>query len=237
MSVKIIAEVTPGRMHGVERYFPEVAELSDAVDIPESPMGIPHPNSVATAAYVRARYGCDVIPHVRLADVNRVSLLSHAYAAKMIGAYGLVMLRGEYLRPSWISSSEEAAKVVRGSKGLMDLRLGAILSLRFRDEYVLERVKSLFNFFLVIRADPYEPFRHERVLSTARRMGKEVYPYIIVATRDNREVVAGVKQPFIAEDELRRVVEGFEGLVDGVVVSVPHDPEGLKRCLRVLSRR
>lgn len=236
MTLKIIAEVTPGRVHGLRGYFPEVVELADAVDIPESPLGVPHPNSVATAAYLKAKYGCEVIPHVRLADLNKVSLLSLAYAAKAFGAYGLVILRGEGRAPDWIGSSEEAALIIKGTKGLKDLRLGAILSLRHPPDKIVKRVEGPFNFFLATRLDLRNPEGQEESLRHARSLGKEVYPYVIVATKDNREVISYVKQPFITEGELRDAVERLEGLVDGVVVSVPHDREGLKRCLRKLAR-
>ena len=236
MVLKIIAEVTPGRVHGLQGYLPEVAELADAVDIPESPLGIPHPNSVATAAYLKARYGCEVIPHVRLVDLNKVSLLSLAYAAKAFGAYGLVILRGEGRAPTWVGSSEEAALIIKGTKGLRDLRLGAILSLRYPPDKIVKRAEGPFSFFLATRLDPRNPEEQEESLRHVRSLGKEVYPYVIVATKDNRDVISYVKQPFITEGELRDVVEGLEGLVDGVVVSVPHDREGLKRCLRILRR-
>ncbi len=236
MALKIIAEVTPGRVHGLQGYFPDVAELADAVDIPESPLGIPHPNSVATATYLKARYGCDVIAHVRLIDLNKVSLLSLAYAAKTFGAYGLVLLSGEGRRPEWVGSSEEAALIIKGTKGLQGLRLGAILSLRFPPDKVMERVEGPFNFFLATRVDPRNPEEQGEPLRRARALGKEVYPYVIVATKGNRDVISYVKQPFVTEGELRDVVEGFEGIADGVIVSVPHDREGLKRCLRTLRR-
>jgi len=236
MGLKIIAEVIPGRVHGLQGYFPEVAELADAIDIPETPLGIPHPNSVATAAYLKAKYGCEVIPHVRLVDLNKASLLSLTYAAKTFGSYGLVILTGEGRAPSWVRSSEEAALIIKGTKGLKDLRLGAILSLRHPPDKILERVKGPFSFFLVTRLDPRNPEEQGKTLRRARLLGKEVYPYVIVATKDNKDVISYVKQPFITEDELRGVVEGLEGLVDGVVVSVPHDREGLKRCLRTLTR-
>ena len=236
MVLKIIAEVTPGRVHGLQGYLPEVAELADAVDIPESPLGIPHPNSVATAAYLKARYGCEVIPHVRLVDLNKVSLLSLAYAAKAFGAYGLVILRGEGRAPTWVGSSEEAALIVKGTKGLRDLRLGAILSLRYPPDKIVKRAEGPFSFFLATRLDSRNPEEQEESLRHVRSLGKEVYPYVIVATKDNRDIISYVKQPFITEGELRNVVEGLEDLVDGVVVSVPHDRKGLKRCLHTLRR-
>ncbi len=223
-------------MHGLQGYVPDVIELADAIDIPESPLGIPHPNSVATAAYLKARYGCEVIPHVRLTDLNKVSLLSLAYAAKAFDVYGLVILRGEGHVPDWVSSSEEAALIIKGTKGLRDLRLGAILSLRHPPDKIVKRVEGPFSFFLATRLDLRNPEEQEKSLRHARSLGKEVYPYVIVATKDNRDVISYVKQPFITEGELRDVIERLEGLVDGVVVSVPHDREGLKRCLRKLAR-
>ncbi len=236
MDLKIIAEVSPGRVHGLQGYFPEVAELADAVDIPESPLGIPHPNSVATAAYLKARYGCKVVPHVRLVDLNKVSLLSLAYAAKAFGAYGLVILTGEGRAPLWAGSSEEAALIIKGTKGLRDLRLGAILSLRYPHDKIRERVEGPFSFFLATRLDPRNPEKQGELLRYVKLLGKEVYPYVIVVTKGNRDVISYMKQPFITEGELRDVVGSLEGLVDGVVVSVPHDREGLKRCLRILTR-
>jgi len=234
--LKIVAEVIPGRVHGLSGYLPDVAGLADAIDVPESPLGIPHPNSVATAAFIKAAYGCDVIPHVRLADLNEVSLLSLAYAAKTYGAYGLVILRGEG-GGGGFASSEEAAAVIRSAKGLEGLKLGAILSLRFGDEEILRRAAGPFSFFLVTRLNPANPLGRAEVLEAVRGLGKEVFPYVIVATDANADVIRRVGQPHVSEEGLPELVEVLEGVVDGVIVSVPHDRAGLRRCLRSLRRR
>ncbi len=234
--MKIVAEVIPGRVHGLSGYLPDIAGLADAIDIPESPLGIPHPNSVATAAFIKAAYGCEVIPHVRLADLSEVSLLSLAYAARAYGAYGLVILRGEGGGGSF-ASSEDAAKAVHSAKGLEGLKLGAILSLRFNDGDILTRAAGSFEFFLVTRLNPRNPLGRAEVLEAVRGLGKEVFPYIIVATPENADVVTRVGQPCVNEERLPELVEVLEGVVDGVIVSVPHDRAGLLRCLKALRRR
>lgn len=238
MQVDVIAEVSPGRIHGIEPYLPWIMELVDAVDIPESPLGVPHPNSIAVAAFVKARYGMRVYAHMRVKDLNEVALLSHAYAVKTLGIDGLVLIHGEGRGNRCNSlTTEEAVTVIRSTKGLENLRIGAILSLKYSPEEIMKRVTREFDFFLIIRFPAKVNEELHSLLKGIKGLGKKVYTYIIVRTDVNKEIVEGLNQPFVMKANLKTFINEIEDVVDGVILSVPKDGEGLRKILKELKKR
>jgi len=239
LPLKLIAEVSPGRIHGIDPYLPWVTELADAIDIPESPLGEPHPSAVGVAAFLKGRYDAEVYPHVRVRDLSVVALASKAYLVRILRINGLVLLRGEGAKDSCLSlTTEEAARKLRSFKGLKDLRLGAILSLKFSSEKILERgLNQHFNFFLLLRFSPSLSEGLINALSRIRSENKQVYAYVLIASELNKGLVAGLNQPYIKEGDAYEFINGVEGLVDGVVLSVPKDWDGLRRVLTRLRRR
>ncbi len=237
-AVDIIAEVSPGRIHGIEPYLPWVAELADAVDIPESPLGVPHPNSLAVATFFKTRYNIRVYAHLRVKDLNEVALLSQAYAVKTLGIDGLVLIRGEGGgRECSNLTTEDAAAIIRSTKGLKNLRIGAILSLKYRPEEIMKRAAREFDFFLVIRFPEKVSEDLRSLLTRIKRLGKAVYTYVIVRTEVNKEIVDGLNQPFVMKNNLQGLITEIEDVVDGVILSVPKDREGLRNILEELKKR
>jgi hypothetical protein len=235
---KIIAELSPGRIHGLSPYMPWVVELADAVDIPESPLGIPHPNAVAVAAYLKALHDIEVYPHLRLKDLNDVSLVSLAYAVRILGIDGLVMLRGEGKGKDCLGiTTEDALKKVTSVKGLAHLKIGAVLSLRYDPRSLKERLSQPFKFFLILRYSRKLSREKSEILYQALKSGKELYPYLIISTNVNRSLVESLGQPYVRESEIRDLIEEIEGKFSGIVISVPQDREGMKRILENLRRR
>lgn len=235
---KLIAELSPGRIHGLSPYMPWIVELADAVDIPESPLGIPHPNAVAVAAYIKALHDIEVYPHIRLKDLNDVSLISLAYAVRILGIDGLVMLRGEGGGKNCSGiTTEDALEKVTGVKGLTQLKIGAVLSLRYDLRSIRERLYKPFKFFLVLRYSSMLSGEKSELLSKAIKSGKELYPYLIISTDVNRSLVRSIGQPYVEESSVGKVVEEIESRFSGVVISVPQDRGGMKRILEFLRKR
>ncbi len=220
-------------------YLPWVAELADAADIPESPLGEPHPSAVGVAAYLKGKHDMEVYPHVRIRDLNIIALVSKAYLTRILGLDGLVLLRGEGQgRPCLNLGTEEAAEKIKSLKGLGDLRLGAILSLKFSPEKIVERGSNPnLNFYLIIRFSLPLPNELVNALQRVRSEGKELYAYVLIASELNRDLVSKLGQPYIHEEEVNEFVNDVEGIVDGVILSVPKDREGLKRVLLNLRRK
>jgi len=181
----------------------------------------------------------EVYPHVRIKDLNIIALASKAYLARILGIDGLVLLRGEGPgKPCINLRTEEAAEKIRSLKGLNQLRLGAILSLKYSPEKVLERgINPNFSFYLLIRFSSTIQKELINVLTKIRSLGRKLYAYVLVASQSNRELVFSLGQPYVREEEVQKFVSNVEGLVDGLVLSVPKDKEGLRRVLIKLRHR
>ncbi len=236
--MEIISELSPGRIHGLKPYLPWVVELSDGVDIPESPLGIPHPNAVAVATYLKGVYGVRVFPHVRLRDLGEVGLISMAYAARILGIDALVLLQGEGGGRSCSErTTEEAVEYVRSFKGLEELRVGGILTLKYPAEKIVKRGLSSLDFFLVMRYSGALSTELKEVLERIRAAGKKLYVYVLVETERNREVVESIGQPFVKDVDVPAFVEDAEEFFDGAIISVPKDREGMRMLLEVVRKK
>jgi len=195
----LFLEYVPGRL-----LVPPVSS-EVCIDIPESPMGEATASSIAVAAYLRGTgFGC-VLPHARVCDLNRLALLSVAKAAKAISAWGLLITYGD---PPAVgsctdafTSSTEAIEFVRGTISSPP-RLGAVLSLRYPLPEILSRLRSLADFFLVLRLGENTWDKFVIVAEEASTLGKALIPYVIVETETNREVLTTLNQPVVGLSEL-----------------------------------
>ena len=168
----------------IERFVKTIKSCANGVDIPESSLGYPSINSVVLASIIVNVFNVDTIAHVRLADVNHLGFLSLAYAAQSLSIGRLLVTVGDppkVGKPVSYLASEDSLKLAR-VYGVRRLKIGAILSLRFPLEKIYERLRRDFNFYLVLRFSEKNLDKFAKVSEKATGLGKELYPYVIVAT-------------------------------------------------------
>jgi len=197
--------------------------LVDCFDVPESPLGYPGVNSVASCVYLKTRYGVCCIAHVRLYDVNALALHSLAHACEVFGIDGLVLTMGDRPRVGTVVHdlcTEKAIELLR--KTGYRVKLGALISLRYSLEDILSRLSgTMADFFFVLRLGWETMDDYVGVYRESRRLGKELYPYVLVATESNRKILSRINQPYILASELPDYLRELHGIVDGIVLSIP----------------
>ncbi len=233
--MELIAEVTPSPKESFWRKIEYLRGYVDMIDIPESPLGVPKPNSITVSSIIAVRYGIPVIAHIRLRDVNRVSLLSLCQAAKLAGVSGVLLTRGEGVDESFSMTTEDAARIIRRDPSCgRSFRLGSVLSFRYPLGKVVERVKEDFDFFLGILPGGGDPSVVGEIQPFISGVGKKIYIYVIVKTAKNRDIVEGLKQLYVDLDRVSEVPDYIGRYVDGLIVSCPGDWRGLTESLKVL---
>ena len=234
--MELIAEVEPTRSREkLERWIPPLRDLVDWVDVPESPLGVPRAHSIAVASYIQSVYGIPGIAHLRVTDVNIVGLKSLMGAAVLLGVRRVVLLRGDKPSEGNACSDLTPEEAVRHAKshalGLVEV--GLLVSARRELSDIEKRLSSRPDFVLVLNATPT---RLRQVSSIASRAGVKIYPYVIVETPRNERLVRSMPKHVVRYgiEDVPRVVESIRGFVDGVVLSVPGDYEGLKMAAEAL---
>ena len=240
--MRVIAEVVPTRSgEKLNAVIGRLRGLVDAVDIPEAPLARPGAHSIAVAHMVKYHFGVDAIAHIRLIDVSWTGFESLLGAAILLGVDEIVVLQGDPpLRGEPVGQipTEEAVKFVKEDPRYSRLRVGAVASLAKVDSELEERMSIGADFYLATRLSV--PSQLSRVpIQEARKRGARVYPYIVVVTEKNRDLLFRRLNPqlFAPVERVPGMVEELEGLADGVLISVPLDFEGLLETLRLVSKR
>ncbi|MGC8582467.1 MAG: 5,10-methylenetetrahydrofolate reductase [Thermoproteus sp.] len=223
--MRIIAELPPSASRRVVvSRARAISDYTDTVDIPDSPGGRPSAHAIAVA-YVTKEVGLTPIAHIRLRDLNELAYRSLLGAAKLLGLEYLVPLSGDLPsvgRPVDHLTTEEAVPIARE----YGFKVGVLLSMR--RNYV-ERLKIGADFYLALNL--VDPKSLEGLTSF------NVYPYVILRTERNADLVERLKQPAVGLDYLRRYIEALEPYVKAVVISAPGDFEAELSALALLARR
>ena len=223
-------------LDNIKKFISEFRDLVDGVDIPESSLGYPSVNSVALAAILINLFNVKSIAHIRLADLNHVGFLSLASAAEALGVKYLLVTVGD---PPVLGrnvdqlTSEEALDIAR-EYGIKKLKIGAILSMRFPIEKIFERLDRGFDFYLVLRLSSENLDKFIKVSRKAHDLGKELYPYVIVGTAKNRNLLSRIGQPYVTLDKLKGFLAKIDEFADGIIVSCPKDRVGLRKSLEIV---
>ncbi len=236
--MEIIAELKPTKnKYKLSKTVDKLRPYVDFFDIPESPLGKPIAHSVLLASYLREVLGVEVIPHIRVQDLNKTALLSIIGGLEFLGIERVVLLRGD--PTSGNSSSkltvEEAAFYTK--KNSEFLETGAIISLRYPIADILKRISNRYlDFFLVLRASQYQE-KLEVVRQYADR--KRIYVYIIIATEKNlpfmREILGD--QPLHTLNEVAAFAESVKEFADGVVLSCPFDVDAIVEASKLIRQQ
>ncbi|RLG80841.1 MAG: hypothetical protein DRO09_02610 [Thermoprotei archaeon] len=234
--MKVLAEFFPPRSpDSLTKLALDLADLVDGYDIPESPLGRPYVNSVATAVFLRNVLQDKVLyAHVRLADINLTALLSLALAAEIYGVNALIVTRGDPPMVGDVVSrlkTEEAIEVIKRGGRIGRLKVGGIISLKYPVSDIVRRMKVGADLFLVLRLG-MESLHKLRLIAKERTSTRtELIPYVIVKTDRNASIVDSLNQPSITINEVREFIDSIKELVDGIVMSCPMDVQGLVRAL------
>jgi len=238
--MKILGELEPTKNNEkLAKRVEKLAGVVDAIDIPEAPMGKPIAHAAILAAYIKAKYGIDAIPHVRVSDLNTVGLLSILGGLRATGIEEAVLLKGD---PPIVGKeveelTVESAAEVASSRLSGRPRLGAMMSLRYSLEAITKRLQAPLDFYLVLRPS-YSLEKLEQVSKLAKSLNKRLYTYIIVASSRNypqlREMLVG--QPVYNIDEAVRFATKIQRLVDGILISSPGDVDAISETAQRIKR-
>lgn len=237
--MKVIVEFVPRkRKEETDLVLGELSKYIDCFDIPESPLGNPMPNAVATSIYIKEFTGKCVIAHIRLYDVNRIGLLSLALAAQAYGVDGVVLTRGDKPRTGIAVNDIDTIKAIKLlEREVPELRVGAIISLRYPLKDIIDRINAGASFYLVLRFSREYIDKYMRVLDVAEKQGVILYPYIIVSTEKNQWLIDRIGQPHIPLSDLEEFLEDYKDILyHGIVLSVPLDLDGLIESLKIACR-
>ncbi|MEZ0248661.1 MAG: 5,10-methylenetetrahydrofolate reductase [Thermoproteus sp.] len=223
--MKIIAELLPSTSRTVVmRRAKAISDYTNLVDIPDSPGGRPSAHAVAVA-YIAKESGLDPIAHIRLRDLNLLAYRSILGAAKLFELERVVLLMGD---PPEVGQpvdhlNTEAAVVIAREYGF---KVGVLLSMK---RNYAERIKIGADFYLVLNLE--RPSRLEELA------GLEAYPYLLIRTEKNAELISRLRQPAITLESLRAFMEGLESYAKGVILSAPGDFEAELLALSLAAKR
>ncbi|MET1128096.1 MAG: methylenetetrahydrofolate reductase [Thermoproteota archaeon] len=235
----LVEVVPPKKLDELNSIAEAVSEAElDGIDLPEAPMGVPVGSAPVIAAYLHAKYGVKVVPHLRVTDMNSNAIVNVARALALLGVDRLVLIRGDEPALGRIVedvSVERAAQLVKKFTK-SKLKVGALLSPRYPLGLVEERVKSEdIDFFLMLRPlHSHERLKKVRVM--VERAGKKLLAYIIVKTPRNAGVLSKIlrDQPTYAVNEVLDIADKLAGYTDGFVISAPHDLQAAVRLGRTI---
>jgi 5,10-methylenetetrahydrofolate reductase len=166
-----------------------VADLVDAVNIPDNTSGIAHLSGLAAAA-ILAREGIETILHVTCRDMNRIGLQSQLVGAAALGVRNLLCLTGDHP----VHGDQPQAKPVFDLDSLHLLRLaGSVRAGRYLSGRPIEPAPDLFpgsteNPF----APPYE-FRPLRLRKKIEAGARFIQTQIIYNVPRFREFMTRVR--------------------------------------------
>ncbi len=212
----------------------QAAGLYDWLDVPDSPMGKPSVNSLLASCMLSGVNDGRVIAHLRVQDINLLAFKSTVKTLRATGIRRLVLLQGD--RPYRGSSLgdvsvDEAVRYVR--RQVPRLEVGVLVSARKSRGEIEKRLDLEPDFILLLN---YRSGGLEWIAGEARRRGIKVYPYLVVETRRNRELLSRVRrESIVGLGDLPSTVRMLSDLVDGVLVSSPGDFMGLLEAGRLLA--
>jgi len=235
--MKVVCELVPGtKLDLLSNLVKELTEYIDVFDIPDSPLGKPYPSSLTVATYLKLITNKEVFGHIRLKDVNLNALISLVKSAVLFKIDAVVLLQGDNptIGPSVsLTSTEQAIEVLkRELKGEELPKIGALLSLRYPKERILRRLRSNADLFLVLRLS--RPSDIEDISKEAKKLGVELYPYILVKTVKSKRILSSLSGQYSVElNNLESFIENLRDLVNGVVISCPGDHKGLVEAVKI----
>jgi len=194
--VDVVVELPPLRnIDDVDGYMSRVAEVVDHVDylnIPDSTFANPSANSILVGSLIRRRFNVGLICNVRIADHNRIGLVSLILGGLINGIDSFLIMRGD-LGPGVTAVQDftpvSAISFLRNVDVLRNARFGISIS-SFNDEYIDERLSVGPHFAMTQYTLSMDDLA--RVARIASKHGVPVYPPLIVITQRSARVVSKI---------------------------------------------
>mgnify|MGYP001770639115 CR=1 FL=1 len=222
--MEIIAELAPTLNKDLFlKHLEALRRYVEKVDIPEAPGGRPSAHSLA-AGVLAKQAGLEPLVHIRLLDINMTAFKSLLGGARLLDIKYVVLLQGDPPaegRPVGEIATEEAVAVAKK----MGFKTGALLSLR-RD--YKKRLEIGADFYLAL---------HLREAEQLADLPPVVYPYVLVRTEKNFDLLERLGQTAVSPREALELVRKLEGLAPGVVISAPRDFQTLLKLLQEVKAR
>jgi len=228
--MKILHEFVPTRKF--LKVAEETKDLVDGWNITDSAAGRPAPSGTAVGCVLKTKYPDKiVIPMFILHYKGPVEVGGLALAADAVGLDGLVLTMGDvpkYGEPiKMLKSSEEAREFLREKVRLKNVKLGCLLTARRSVEDSIARVRGAWDFLFFLRLEEKSLPILEEISKECKRLGKPIYPYFLVGTPRNAEIVKMIGWPVTTTmDRVEEFVGKLENLVDGIIATCAGDYKG-----------
>ncbi len=233
--MKVFAETVVTSLKKLDEFVSKSSNVIDCYDLPEAPAGYPALSSIALAVYLKTRYGVCSIPHIRLYDVNKLALLTIAKTVEVFNLNALLITRGDPPKYGNIVSdlsTEEAIELIK--RHGYRIKLAILVSLRYSLKDILERVSKKADMLFILRVGKSSVDKLQKVYSEAKKLGKEVYAYILIGSERNIELFEQLSQPYIHYRDIEGFLADIKNYVDGVILSSPRDKELIRKVARFI---
>ena len=237
---KLGFELLPPSRASRERLLSKAEKLSHLVDfisLPDTPAGIERVCSLAAAALISERLGVDVIIYIKTINCNRVALKSLVLGAALVGASGVLLMRGDMPsegEPVRDVNVDYVVKWIRSRTDLSGLRVGVTVPIPLKKaEKTLRRRLSLNPDFVYTQVVT-SPREVDSTVDSVRELSPTVdlvLPVVVPSPANEAALSPLGLKP--ARDLYRVVERAFERGVS-VLLSSPADFEAAVRALKDL---
>jgi hypothetical protein len=223
-----------------------VKDLIDGFNITDSASGIPAPSGTACACVLKKMYPDKItIPMLISNYKGPVELGAAALAAEAMGVDGLLPDPGdppkygnlirtrkdgscemlsdpdeilEYRRST--GPAEEVRDHLRNNVKVSKVQFGCLLTARVPAEAAIERIKDNWDFGFFLRLEKSTIPKLKEIGAECKRLGKPLYPYLVVGTPKNKKILDRIGWPASATMEtVEETVAELEGSVTGVIAT------------------
>jgi len=228
--MKILHEFVPTRKF--LKVAEETKDLVDGWNVTDSAAGRPAPSGTAVSCVLKTKYPDKIVmPVFILHYKGPVEVGGLALAAEAVGLDGLVLSMGDvpkYGEPiKMLKNSEEAREFLRKTVRIKNLKLGCLLTARRSVEAALARVRDAWDFFFFMRLEEKSLPVLKEIAKECKRLGKPIYPYFLVETPRNADIIKMIGWPVTATlNRAEEFAAKLEDHVDGIIVTCAGDPEG-----------
>ncbi|MFO7871067.1 MAG: hypothetical protein R6V03_06505 [Kiritimatiellia bacterium] len=242
--MKILYEFIP-KLNFVES-AEKVKDLIDGFNITDSASGMPAPGGTACACVLKKMYPDKItIPMLISNYKGPVELGSAALAAEAMGVDGLLPDPGdppkygnlirtkadgscemlsdpdkilEYRRST--GPAEAVRDFLRNNTKVSTVQFGCLLTARVPAEAAIERMKDSWDFGFFLRLEESTVPKLKEIGAECKRLGKPLYPYLIVETPKNKKILDRIGWPASATLETaEEMVAQIEDSVSGVIAT------------------
>lgn len=223
-----------------------VEDLIDGFNITDSASGMPAPSGTACACVLKKMYPDKMMLPMLISNYKGpVELGADALAAEAMGVDGMVPDPGdppkygnpirtkedgscdmlsdpdeirEYRRST--GPAEDVRDHLRNNVEVSDVQFGCMLTARVPAEAAIGRIQDDWDFGFFLRLEESTVPKLKEIGAECKRLGKPLYPYLIVGTPKNQKILDRIGWPASATmDNVEEMVAELEGSVTGVIAT------------------